>query len=220
MLEDKLLTWKYYKNKLPLYLQNSYGFEEHFKLLFNILTNVDEIEDLIFKETNLFVKNYFDNLDIDGITADGTEYNILDWFASLYNVSRKFSVDLVEIIGGVPTTVTYQLNLTNYELLILVMTKIVSTYYDGTYENLKSLYDLIGIQVLFFGDTNASGRASCFLINYENYSSNIQRMFDAGLLIVKSAGIDYSFGGHSTLDYIALWDSNNDLKLWNRGYWS
>lgn len=209
MLEPKLLTWKYYKNKLPLYLQNSYGFEEHFKLLFDVLINTNEVDDAIFREINLFRENYFSTLDIDGITANGTEYNILDWFASLYNVSRKFSLE----------GVVDPLELTNYELLILIMVKIVSTYYDGSYEDIKYLYDLIGINVEFYTNSIQSGKAYCFLTNAVNYSQNIQDMFNAGLLIIQSAGIEYKFGVDADLIYLGIWDSNDVNKEWDSAKW-
>jgi len=37
VLNDKLSTFKYYEQKLPLYLQNSYGFKEHFRIWFDLL---------------------------------------------------------------------------------------------------------------------------------------------------------------------------------------
>ena len=37
VLIDKLSTFKYYEEKLPLYLQNSYGFKEHFRIWFDLL---------------------------------------------------------------------------------------------------------------------------------------------------------------------------------------
>lgn len=212
MLQPKLLNWDYYKSKLPLYLQNSYGFEEHFKLMFDILLNLDTVENSIFREINLFRPNYFDTLNIDGITASGTEFNMLDWFASLYNVTRNLSIEI--------NNTTVQLNLNNYELLVLIMTKIVSTYYDGSYEDIKYLYDLIGLEVEFFTNSIQSAKVYCFLKNPTNYSQNIQDMFAAGLLIIKSAGIEYRFGVEEDLIYLGIWNSNINEKKWNIGWWS
>ena len=41
MIINKLKSWNYYKEKIPLYIQNSYGIVEHFKILFDLLVQMD-----------------------------------------------------------------------------------------------------------------------------------------------------------------------------------
>ena len=53
MLKEKLLNWKYYQDKIPLYLQNSYGYSEHFKILFDLLTVYDNEGDKLLQAINI-----------------------------------------------------------------------------------------------------------------------------------------------------------------------
>ena len=64
IISNKLQSFGYYVNKLPLYLQNSYGFIEHFRIWYETLTSgvvytADEILNLL----NIFDKNYLKYID-------------------------------------------------------------------------------------------------------------------------------------------------------------
>mgnify|MGYP003288801105 CR=1 FL=1 len=39
ILPEQIREFEYYKNKLPLFLQNSYGFIEHFRIWYDLLTS-------------------------------------------------------------------------------------------------------------------------------------------------------------------------------------
>ena len=41
MLIDKLKDWQYYYKKLPLYMRNSYGIQEHFRMIFDFMIKND-----------------------------------------------------------------------------------------------------------------------------------------------------------------------------------
>ena len=62
MMIDKLKQWDYYYNKLPLYMRNSYGIQEHFKIFYELLLTLDENEDTICKLFDLLDANYLDNV--------------------------------------------------------------------------------------------------------------------------------------------------------------
>ena len=73
VLNDKLSTFKYYEQKLPLYLQNSYGFKEHFRIWFDLLVQNGS------PWFNQLVKN-------------GNFVDISDWAKSGCNISANNNV--------------------------------------------------------------------------------------------------------------------------------
>ena len=44
MLPEKLKSWDYYKEKLPLYVRNSYGIKEQFYILYGLMIELDKVE--------------------------------------------------------------------------------------------------------------------------------------------------------------------------------
>ena len=57
---DKIKSYEWYYNKLPLYLKNSYGFSEHFKIWYELLISGDKNGIVNVGDTLLYLFNIFD----------------------------------------------------------------------------------------------------------------------------------------------------------------
>lgn len=225
IINEKILKWSYYFKKLPIYLQNSYGYPEHFKILYQIMLDTNSTANDLLRAMNLTNPNYFHDLDIsqnedssDLISPTGYEFDLLDKMASLYGVTRYFDVDYTNEKGD---NIHKSLKLTNIELLKLILVKIVQNSFLGTYEDIRKLYTLIELPIYLYSLPLESG--TVYLILDENSSTNvitdnIKDMFFANLLTIKSMGIQYKVYETEEKN-IAIWDSNDANKLWDAGEW-
>lgn len=223
MINEKTLKWKYYLNKLPLYLQSSYGFKEHFKMLFQIMINTNSTVTDLLNALNLTDKNYYNNLNIkksekEDLKTSSSEYvyDLLDKIGLLYGVNRYLDVDYTDINGD------YQhqsLKLNNEEFLKLILVKVVQNSYLGTYEDIRKLYNLIELPIYLYNSEETSGEVYCVFDNREINSNNLLYLFYADLLSIKSMGIKYNY---RTIDQsnVGEWDADLDTKLWDVGEWS
>lgn len=207
MLPDKLKEWNYYSSKLPLFMKNSYGIEDHFYMLYEVLVSLSDIEENIFILLDVMNENYLDNLAkiYNTTNVDATNFVILDQIASIYGISRNFTKN------GQTFT-----NLKNTELLFIIKCRILQNMYDGTYETATKFYKQINLPLLML---NGKDSADCYCY-LALYASDIQqKVFKAGLCTLESVGINYSY---SITDFnsIGIWDSNNTNRVWNRGRWS
>lgn len=214
MIIDKLKEWKYYEQKLPLYMKNSYGILEHFRILYELLLNVDSLEDNIIQSLDVFSNTYLEFINsLDG--SDENVSDILDKLASLYGVSRNFGITYSN--SGTPT---YEnLSLTNKELLKLIQARIIQNGYKGTYEESRKLYDKIGFGVYML-NTATPGYSYLYLDESIYMPTENERiMFLAGLFTLKSMGITYEMNVGELIT-LALWDSNDSTRMWDEGKWS
>lgn len=242
ILPQELQSFDYYVNKLPLYLQNSYGFMEHFRLWYDILvgnskTDPDSFNGILptadmllyllnifddSTEPNIAYLNHLKRLDGTILPDDqdsefGSKSDFLDKLAALYGLKRQFSIDYTIFVDGELQEISKQLSLSNLELLILIKMQIIKNYCEGTYEQIVKYYESIGLYMLPLNSINA---ATCDIYFqkidgtiYAN-SINIEDMFYAGLLRIESMGINYR---QTILDLtdIFIWDSSNwDEKEW------
>ena len=182
--------------------------------------------DLLFEMLNIFDLNCTENHPsgyesnqhflsfINSIknSENGTKSDILDKIGNLFGLKRRFSVDISGTI--------YELNLNNADFLTLIRCTIIKNYFDGSFEELNQYYKDAGLPVFIL--TNASNPAQCdvHLIDIEgsNYeiSTNVKRMFLAGLLMVESVGISYTYSIHG-IQSTAIFDSNDVSKVFDAG---
>lgn len=253
ILNDKLKSFGYYKNKLPLYLRNSNGFIEHFKIWYDLLTNDDmgviEYADTLLYALNIFDDKYlefiadfcaevfFNNQAIQSVTVDnettdtvvydsqsfnagyGTQCDILDKIGSWFGVSRNFSVKyLAKSTDSEPTT--YDLSLTNDEFLMLIKCRIVRNHFNGSYEQMKAFYELVGLYTYVATIPDKDARALIYLIETSErvYSDNIKHMFKAGELLISSMGVQYDYTVTST-DNALRWNGLGYSEVWDNGAW-
>lgn len=219
VIDDRIYDFDYYVKKLPLYLQNSDGFVEHFRIWFDVLITIVENENQILKLINVFEDNYLSI--INEMDPSGNACDILDKLGSIFNVKRNFSVTYTESL----VEHTDQISLNNEEFLTLIRARIIRNYSDGSYIQMNKFYQDAGLRICFYTDSQPSGTVQVHLINYAgeaNYSANIQKMFRAGLLTIESMGIIYQYEV-TDLETLGIWDAEVDVSGnygWDKGVWS
>lgn len=206
MLIDKLKKFEYYKNLIPLYLQNSYGFLEQFETVFEILLECDKTVDEVLSCFNVLMTNYFVTNNID---ENSYECDILDKIGELYGVRRAFNITNED---G-----THNLYLNNSEFLKLIKARIIQNHYDGTYENSRKVYDMMELPVYIVND---SSTASALVIIDEStqLTDNEKIMFTSGLFTLKSMGITYSHEIIKT-ESLFIFDTTDSNRYWDKGVW-
>ena len=219
MILEKLKTWEYYQQKIPLFLKNSYGFEEHFKIFFDILKNCDEISDEVLSGFDLFNENYEKNYieKYEKLNNDDTySLDILDKIGKIYGINRYFDVKYIDENGQ---ETTKELKLTNKELYKLILSKIILLNYDGTYSMARELYDKIGLPIYMFTENSANVKLILDTGNQTTITQNIKDLFNANMFTLKSLGITYTIF-EADISKLALYDSSDENLGWDKGIWS
>ena len=225
---DKIKSYEWYYNKLPLYLKNSYGFSEHFKIWYELLISGDKNGIVNVGDTLLYLFNIFDenflqtiaNLPDSGATEGnyGTVSDFLDKLGHLFGVIRNFSVTYKNDNNE---DVTEDLSLNNEDFLLLIKAQIIKNYCEGTYEQIKGYYNSAGLDV-FLITTEDGASAHLYLAatpDSTKYSLNVEKMFKSGLMRIESMGITYTEGVRA-LDWFLTWDSTKAKEYWDAGVWS
>ena len=214
MISDKLKSWEYYYYKLPLYIRNSYGITSHFKLFYDLLVQMDKVEDSL-----LYIFNVFDNADkylkavSDG--PNGYESDVLEKIGSLFGVNRVFDVKYKKD----DAEVTKSLRLNNSEFLILIKSQIIKNNYKGTFEESLQYYKLIGLPIYLLNSVNPAELLLYLNETEGKFSQNIMDMFLANLFTLESMGITYQ-PLTTNIEALAIWDEDNALRNWDYGRWS
>lgn len=219
MILEKLKTWEYYQNKIPLFLKNSYGFEEHFKIFFDILKNCDEISDEVLSGFDLFNENYEKNYieKYEKLNNEDTySLDILDKIGKIYGINRYFDVKYIDENGQ---ETTKELKLTNKELYKLILSKIILLNYDGTYSMARELYDKIGLPIYMFTENSANVKLILDTGNQTTITQNIKDLFNANMFTLKSLGITYTIF-EADISKLAIYDSTDENLAWDKGIWS
>lgn len=210
ILPEQLRTFDYYRKKIPHYLQQSYGFEEHFKLWLDAMVgsssqNLSEglvpTWEKVLELLSILDEDYVTKLqNVEGYN-NSSDFDLLNKIGSLYGVTRNMSV----VVNGEEI----QLSLTNDEFLKLIKARVKQASYDGSLTMLLEMYKDIGLDVWVTWDTgpadadpspdnvlNLSYRYIVEVILYtyqKGLSSNIKNLFLAGELAIKAMGIPYKF---------------------------
>lgn len=239
ILNDTLKSFDYYKNKLPLYLQNSYGFAEHFRIWFDVLMGeqgVVQFADTLLYGLNIFDEDYLDFVEeysadgasityegqpVTSVTYEGeslssgygTENDLLDKIGSIFGLSRHFSVDVGEE--------HYELSLNNEDFLTFIKARIIQNHYKGSYEEMKAYYEIAGLNVMIITVPDENASAKIYLVETDeiSYSTDIKTLFNAGELLLPSMGIKYSYG-MITLDQSLVFDGVGYNDVWDTGEWA
>lgn len=189
VLTEKLRSFDYYKKKIPLYLQNSYGFIEHFRIWYDLLVGTDVVvsehtyvSDSLYVSDGSSVSGVIDTLfeilnifDKDCTIQDhGLPYLANEHYLELLNGladsdEGKFA-DILDKIGAlfglrrffslVINGTTYELNLDNRDFLMLIKCTIIKNYFDGTYDELAKYYESVALPIFIITNTTP---ASCEL---------------------------------------------------------
>ena len=138
MLIDKLKQWQYYYKKLPLYMRNSYGIQDHFKMIFDFMITLEDIEENVCEAFDILQDNYLDIIaKYDNI--DGYDFEGLDILGAIYGVNRSLNVTYENTVHSIVNKALY---LTNKEFYMLIKARIIQNNYDGTYEQARNYYEL------------------------------------------------------------------------------
>ena len=207
ILNETLRSFDYYKNKLPIYLQNSYGFLEHFRIWYDLLVSdnnkgVVGNADIFLNLLQIFDENYLQYLKDNIEDYDDNESDILDKIGAIFGVTRHFEVTYADASKE-------QLNLNNREFLILIRGQIIKNYCDGSMEQMDYYYKTLGLD-MFVQTSGTPATAYLYLATtpgYE-YSDNMNKMFLGGMLKIQSAGIRY-IETFIDLARLLIWDSTN-----------
>ena len=223
---QELLEFEYYVKKCPLYLQNDENFLEHFRIWYDLLAGSNKENGTINTSLNiLYFMNIFDNNYLENINKlkdDGLKIDILEKLGNLFNVKRNFSVSYIDN----NQQVSESLNLTDEEFLLLIKSRIIKNYSNGSYQQMREFYDKAGLQIYYkseqSGSVNVILLVSDGTLSY-SYTDNIKKMFKAGLLTIQSMGIQYN---HTVTDYnvLLVWKENDDGSIldsigWDTGVW-
>lgn len=235
VLVEKLKSFDYYKNKLPMYLQASDGFISHFEIWYDLLVGqnkngVVNVCDTILNLLNIFDADFLNEL----ITIEGTEVSeehpygvksdILDKLALFFGFSRKFSCKYTEN----QQEFTKELDLDNEELLLLIKCQVLKANYDGTYEQYKSFYKDIGLELLVLTKDEYPLTVDLILAKIDGakqgekgyHSENVNIMFKSNLLRVESLGTMYNCSIVDLSSFLVWDDSDANPKVWDKGTWS
>lgn len=216
MLIDKLKDWTYYCNKLPLYVRNSYGIKEHFEILYELMLTLDANEDDICDCFNFLQSDYENKVIRKYSSLDAYDFTFLDMIASIYGISRTLDVKYVDKDNN---AVEKQLRLNNKELYTFIKTRIIQNNYDGSYKQAIEYYRSIGLSVQMFFDSTEPAKCDIYLdLSISSASENIQALFLAGMLTLKSVGIVYNEMIVS-FDEVGIWDGADSHGKWDVATW-
>ena len=249
ILNATLKDFKYYKNKLPLYLQQSHGFLQHYRIWFDLMTGSSDYTgvipsaDTLLELLNIFDDDYIDKLleledsgvgtaiqDTNGediLDTDGEE--IFDTDSSLYGRNSDI-LDKIGLLFGVKRQfsvayskdseiVTRELNLDNKDFLLLIKSQIVKNYFDGSYRQIKEYYDSVGLKL--FVITNSAATSYLYLLKTSGYEDYSE---DVEAMFLSGLLRIESMG----IDYYqtildlensVFWDSVIATQTWDNGAW-
>lgn len=205
IMPEKLRTFDYYKSKLPIYLQNSNGFQEHFKIWYDVMmgNNNDSgiipvaetilellnIFDGYYDENNAYVDVYLNKLNSMKSYENETS-DILDKIGSIFDIQRKLRVEIEE--NG--QTNYYVLSLSDEEFLLLIKCTIIKNYCEGTREQIQQYYRDAGLDVSIV--TTSEPATVQYYLKMDSsisYSDNVIKLMKSGHLIIHQMGINYIF---------------------------
>ena len=233
LIAEKLQTFEYYYDKLPLYLKNSYGFAEHFRIWFELLKSGDKNGIVNVSETLLYLLDLFDDKYLEKLSqiegtlpkldtpqnvptspSYGLQSDILDKIGLLFGVKRQFGIKYTEN----DVEVEEDISLNNQDFLLLIKGQIIKNYCEGTFDQIKGFYNSAGLKVYII-TTDEGASSHVYLAEAGDYSDNVKKMFKSGLLRIESMGITYTEGTKVIATFM-VWDSAKETEYWDEGGWA
>lgn len=203
MINDKLKDFKYFYNKLPLYLQQSEGFLSHFEYWFELLQGIDKSADDIESMINVFDEDY--------LTKNPNCSDFLDKIGLLYGVSRIMTVD-----GS-------RVELDDKLMLFVIKCQIIKNFFNGTFEQINKVYKDANLPIIYYtrGTMEVEIIFCAAEIPYTSAEINIlYELFNNGFLIVKSMGVNYSVDKLDVNQVLYWADSNgSSVNYWDSRVW-
>lgn len=236
ILPNELRTFEYYKRKLPLYLQNSNGFQEHFRIWFDAMMgnsnsesifvtgivptaetvlNLLDIFDGYYDQRGIFVNTYLEYLNSFKTNPSDTS-DILDKIGSLFALNRNMRVSYIDNRNE---TVYQTLSLNDEEFLTLIKCTIIKSACEGSREQIEEFYKSVGLKLIVVTDADPA-TARYYLLLDESYtvSENIQTLLRSKDLIIQQMGINYIFS-IIELQRVLEWTDESDDDPQNINLW-
>lgn len=199
MLREDLLEFKYYLDRLSMFMKESHGIAEQTEIFYRQLVQVNSALD-----------QFFGQLDIFGFTGEPTESSaVLDKIGAIFECYRNFTV-LVPEQGQTPAH-HVEVDLDDRDFAVYIKCQIAKQNFMGTREELAKIYstydesekkrgllDLTFIYVFYqVTDTTPvflnSSQCDIYWSNATEYSSaKLEALFRAGYLTIESMGILYN----------------------------
>lgn len=196
MIRKDLLEFKYYLDRLSMFMKESYGIQEQVEIFYQQL-----------KQANEQFEYLFDQLDIFNVQDENIPENyvsaLIDKIGVIFGCYRKFTIFL--------NNQYEEINLNDEDFIIYIKCQIVKQNFQGTREQLSAIYttyedgqvtknkllDLIMVYVLYQVPTGSppvlnSVQCNIYWCNYSQYSENLLKLFLAGYLTIESMGILYN----------------------------
>lgn len=195
VLNDKLRPFSYYEQKLPLYLRNSFGFVEHFRIWYRLLvgeelvaSDVQVVRDSLRVSEGSSITGTIDRLfellnifDLNCVQAHNQSYDSNEHYLLFLNgipdSDEGKAADILDKIGSlfglrrqfsvIINGTEYMLDLNNRDFLIFIKCTVIKNYFDGTYAELSSFYKSVGLPVFILTDST-SAQCNMQLINLED----------------------------------------------------
>lgn len=164
LINSQLLDEKFYLQSMSLFLKNSYGMEDRCKMYVNILNNIVDTSEELFKRLNIFyydISSKKDYCDLNGIDKNSTSDRYLDLIAGIFNINREFEIRYTDPAKSVETIERVKLD--NYELMLYIQAIATKFIFDGSYEQLHYFYN--GTSLLNYDLYYEDSEARCILTN-------------------------------------------------------
>lgn len=198
LIKDELLDYKFYIRSMSLMLQNSFGMVDRCKTYVDILKNIVDVGDGLFKRLNIFYyENGYDYCDLNNIDKTSTTDWYLDAIGEIFNLRRSFELPIyyeADVPYG-PEIIT----LNNYEFLIYIQAMMMKYTFNGTYSDLLKLYN--GSDILYFDKYQelANSDSSDITLDDLKYISQNTRFLPINSLKIKYKSAGYNDGNGSSL---------------------
>lgn len=149
LLKESLQKESFYQNSMSLFLKGSPGIPERCTNYYNILMNVINSGESMFKYLNIFyyeksgdtTRDYFDLISDDAQKErESTTNEWLDEIAAFLDISREVYCPGGVYDGEKLTGEAAVVTLTNYELLVYIQATIAKYNFDGTCQKLREIY--------------------------------------------------------------------------------
>lgn len=201
VLPAELRPFEYYTNKLPLYLQNSYGFVEHFRIWYELLVGGEiRCSDLTVASDSLFVSegssvvyvidtlfeilNIFDlNCQLTHTSNTDATNHYLTYLSSIGDDDDGTKADILDKIGALfglkrrfsisINGADIQVNLNNKDFLMLIKCTIIRNWFDGSYKELYNFYYLTGLNVFILTDEEHPATCKMIMLNVADSTLDI-----------------------------------------------
>lgn len=206
LLNPTLLSFDYYKNKMSMFLKESYGTLDRFeKIYFNLLLSVNNNGSKFLEIISEFILEYnFDKLsiieefkDVYSLVENPIDSELYHYFEEIaegvyslttdvtvssgksYYTRSNFFVDMLSSLAGIDREVKINdqiICLNSLEMIILSRLQFYVLNFDGSFENLKDIYSKVINKLKIYYVTTDSLAVSIAIVTKELNTSLVPNL--------------------------------------------